>query len=251
MSCSPAENSDRSDHLWSRDQVKMAPGDFSYWPFLVDELLSSIFRQACVFFCLLLLGWISKPEGRFCSAWMSPGVPSTQRCFFSSPAREPNISICPRPTQASVFSTLLTWREESFSLVLMLSCTFQGHRSRLLSSQVPVITYIHITFAMIINPHTHTMSGYLFTRMYRKSQIHSLEEDIFKSSIFHQGKKIKPSKSVKISSKGVFWELLREFIDLGVSLVFAQNWVRDFKKFSRTLGGRKSARTTPTKSVRL
>lgn len=31
----------------------------------------------------------------------------------------------------------------------------------------------------------------------------------------------------------------------------AQNRVRDFKKFSRTLGGRKRARTAPTKSVRL
>lgn len=114
----------------------------------------------------------------------------------------------------------------------------------------PIITYIHITFSMIINPHTHTMAvTYLHIHSYRKNQNHSLEEEILKSSIFHQGEK--KFKKCQNLFKRSFLELLREFIDLGVSLVVAQNRVRDFKKFSRTLGGRKRARTAPTKSVRL
>lgn len=53
--------------------------------------------------------------------------------------------------------------------------------------------------------------------------------------------KVKSSNSVKISAKiGVFWELLREFVDLGVV------------RFVELLGGwRGAARTTPAKSVRL
>lgn len=93
------------------------------------------------------------------------------------------------------------------------------------------------------------IGGYLFTHSYRKNQNHSLAEEILKSSIFHQGEK--KFKKCQNLFKRSFLELLREFIDLGVSLVVAQNRVRDFKKFSRTLGGRKRARTAPTKSVRL
>lgn len=138
--------------------MKTAPGVFSLWPFLVDELLYSIFSQTCVFSRLLLPGWISKPEDGICSAWMSPGVPSTERCFFSSPAREPSISICPRTTQAlfsfSAFHpTLLTWRQKSLSLVLMLSCTLQVHRS-LLSLQVSLIVCVK-------EPHHHLHPYYI------------------------------------------------------------------------------------------
>lgn len=126
----------------------MAPGVFGYWPFLVDELLYSIFSQTCVFFfCLLLPGWRSKLEDGICSAWLSPGVPSTERCFFSSPAREPSISICPRTTQALFFFFRLppnatnAETKISFSCLLMLSCTLQAHRSFLLS-QISVIVCV-------------------------------------------------------------------------------------------------------------
>lgn len=103
---------------------------------------------------------------------------------------------------------------------------------------------------MIINPQTHTDDGWLpiytFVLQKSKSQLRRVNFEIF--NISSGGGDF---KSVKISSKGVFLELLREFIDLGVSLVFAENQVCDFKKFCRTLGGRKRARMTPTKSVRL
>lgn len=106
---------------------------------------------------------------------------------------------------------------------------------------------------MIINPHTHTHDGWLpiytFVPQKSKSQLRRGNFEIF--NISSREKKKKTSKSVKISSKRVFLELLREFVDLGVSLVFAENQVCDFKKFCRTLGGRKRARMTPTKSVRL
>lgn len=109
-----------------------------------------------VFFsCLLLPGWISKLQDGICSAWMGPGVPSTERCFFSSPAREPSISICPHTTQASAFHpTLLTQRQKPPSLVLMLLCTLQAHLSLLLSLQVSVIVCVK-------EPHHHLHPYYI------------------------------------------------------------------------------------------
>lgn len=75
--------------------------------------------------------------------------------------------------------TLLTQRQKSLSLVLMLSCTLEAHRSPLLSLQVSVIVcvkephyhlhpyYIHHDHELT-HTHTRTMGGFLFTHSCRK-----------------------------------------------------------------------------------
>lgn len=132
-----------------------------------DDSLYSVFSQTCcVSVCCYLVGFPNRRDG-ICSACMSPGVLSTERCFFSSPAREPSVSICPRATQDSPPAPFcLTPNTTNTEPKISPSCLGTlVHCSLLLSLQASVIVCvrerhhllcrpIYITLHIITDTHT-------------------------------------------------------------------------------------------------
>lgn len=166
-------------------------------------------QTCCVSVCCYLVGFPNRRDG-ICSACVSPGVLSTERCFFSSPAREPSVSICPRATQDSFFffppfclTPNTTNTEPKISLLSCYSCRLQARCSLLLSLQGSVIVCvslceshhllcrpIYITLHIITNIHTQWVLTCLQIRA-TKLQIASRMRSCLASSIIHQRKNFK------------------------------------------------------------
>lgn len=192
----------------------MAPGVIGYWPFLVDELLYSIFSQSCCVFsgCCYLVGFpngggwnlLCLDESRCAQYREMLLLISCQRAEHQHMSSHHKPFFCLRlPPSATNMETNI-----SFSCLNALVYSSSTPLPPPVITGFPIITYIHITFSMIINPHTHD-GGYLFTHSFipqkPKSQLRRGNFKIF--NISSRGKKIqKVSKSLQ---KGFFGAAVR------------------------------------------